>query len=354
MHIKHIVDVSSLPLSHEAWNKLVSQNETNTLFQTYEWFSSWHKTFAENSELWLLIVYERETPIGFAPLVISKENNKGKTIQLIGYNNAENLDFVTQTKKQAAVNLIFDYLLDNTHSWDRIILNNIPRASTTSGLIEEACKRHKLQYLKNKSISCPYLQIEGHQGEVNKLLNKYSNKRPYNYFRRQGHLEFRLLTEKDMDKHLPAFFAQHIRRWSDTTSPSLFNNPLNQTFYKNLTAQLLATNWLHFSVLELDDTAISYHYGFDYNDKYYWYKPAFNTDYSNHSPGTLLIRFLIQSALEHKRRELDFTIGDEAFKRRFTNKERNNVNLQIFRKNRTFWLHNALQRTARLKRRFFD
>ncbi|PVV09703.1 MAG: hypothetical protein B6D77_09755 [gamma proteobacterium symbiont of Ctena orbiculata] len=354
MHIKHIVDVSKLPLSNKEWNELVSQNETNTLFQTYEWFSSWYKTFSDTNDLCFPVVYDGETPIGFAPLALSKKSNKSITMQLIGYNNADYLDFITPTQKHDAVNLIFDYLLDSVENWDRIILNNIPSTSSTSGLIEDACKRHNLHYLKNKSIRCPYLQIEGRQEEVDKLLNKYSNKRPLNYFRRQGELEYRLLTDEEIEKHLPEFFSQHIRRWADTSSPSLFNNPINQQFYINLTQQLVDTDWLHFSVLELDGKAISYHYGFDYDGKYYWYKPSFNIDYSTRSPGSLLIRFLIQSAMQHNRQELDFTIGNEAFKKRFTNKVRNNVNLQIFRKSRIFWIHKALQHTGKLKRRFFE
>ena len=35
--------------------------------------------------------------------------------------------------------------------------------------------------------------------------------------------------------------------------------------------------------------------------------------------------------LADERRELDFTIGDEPFKRRFTNEVRKTVNVQVFR-----------------------
>jgi CelD/BcsL family acetyltransferase involved in cellulose biosynthesis len=354
MYIKHIVDVSDLPLSREVWNELVSQNETNTIFQTYEWFISWYKTFADTNKLYLIVVYDDGTPIGFAPLVQSKERFKRKTIQLAGYNNADYLDFVTPIKKQIVVNAIIDYLFDSLDEWNIILLNNVPIESSTSTLLKEACKRHGLQYMENNQIRCPYLQIYGQHNEINKLLNKYSNKRPYNYFRRQGNLEFRTLPEGETSSHLPVFFSQHIQRWSDTDTPSLFNAPKNKLFYRNLSEQLSATDWLHFSVLELDKTPLAYHYGFDYEGKYYWYKPSFNIDYSPHSPGTLLIRFLMQSALAYNRKELDFTIGNEPFKSRFTNKVRYNANINIFRHKRSYWLNNALSLAGKIKRRFFD
>ncbi|MES9827626.1 MAG: GNAT family N-acetyltransferase [Candidatus Thiodiazotropha sp.] len=353
MRIKHIVDVSDIPLSREEWNKLVLHNETNTIFQTFEWFLSWYKTFAINNDLCLLVVYENEAPIGFAPLVFSKNNNN-KTIQLAGYSNADYLDFVTPTKKQDVINLIIEYLTYNINDWDQIILNNIPCESSTSMLIYEACKRLNLKYLKKNPINCPYLHIQGRHDEVNKLLNKYSNKRPFNYFRKQGDLKYQVLTKAETQKHLTTFISQHIRRWATTSSPSLFYNPLNKRFYDYLTEQLSDTGWLHFSVLELNETPISYHYGFDYDDKYYWYKPSFNVDYSTHSPGTLLIRYLIQTAMENERREFDFTIGNEPFKRRFANKVRHNTNLHIHRSKRLYWIQNALFHAGKLKRHIID
>jgi CelD/BcsL family acetyltransferase involved in cellulose biosynthesis len=354
MHIKHIVDVSKLPLSREAWNKLVSQNETNTIFQTYEWFISWYDTFGDTNKLHLIVVYDDETPIGFAPLVQSKDRFKRKIIQLAGYNNADYLDFVTPVKKQAVINKIIDYLFESPDEWGLIFLNNIPTESSTCALIKDACRQYNFHYLEDNHIRCPYLQIHDRHDAINKLLSKYSNKRPYNYFRRQGNLEFRVLPDGETASHLPAFFSQHIQRWSDTNTPSLFNDPRNKLFYKNLSTQLSATDWLHFSILELDKTPLAYHYGFDYEGKYYWYKPSYNVDYSSHSPGTLLIRYLMQSAVEHGRHELDFTIGNEAFKRRFTNKVRHNVNLDIFRHKRSYWLKKALICAGKIKRRFFD
>jgi CelD/BcsL family acetyltransferase involved in cellulose biosynthesis len=208
--------------------------------------------------------------------------------------------------------------------------------------------------LENKQIRCPYLPIHGQHDEVSKLINKYSNKRPFNYFRRQGKLEFRVLAEAETETHLPIFFSQHIQRWSDTNTPSLFNDTRNQLFYKNLSEQLSATDWLHFSILELDKTPLAYHYGFDYEGKFYWYKPSFNIDYSSRSPGTLLIRYLIQSALECDRQEFDFTIGNEPFKRRFTKNARHNTNLHIFRNKRSYWVKNVLFLAGKIKRRFFD
>jgi CelD/BcsL family acetyltransferase involved in cellulose biosynthesis len=62
-----------------------------------------------------------------------------------------------------------------------------------------------------------------------------------------------------------------------------------------------------------------------------WYKPSFDITHAAHSPGLVLMRHLIDYAVGHDRRELDFTVGDEPFKRRFTNLTRKTVSLLVFR-----------------------
>ena len=82
---------------------------------------------------------------------------------------------------------------------------------------------------------------------------------------------------------------------------------------------------------ELDGQPIAFHYGFNYAGSLIWYKPTFDVAQAKHSPGLVMLDHLIGYALDHRLRELDFTLGDEAFKRRFTNHVRQNVSVQIFR-----------------------
>jgi CelD/BcsL family acetyltransferase involved in cellulose biosynthesis len=44
-----------------------------------------------------------------------------------------------------------------------------------------------------------------------------------------------------------------------------------------------------------------------------------------------MVRHLIDYAISHRRRELDFTVGDEPFKRRFTNLTRRALHVQVYR-----------------------
>ena len=99
--------------------------------------------------------------------------------------------------------------------------------------------------------------------------------------------------------------------------------------------------WLLFSMVEFNDQPIAFHYGFDYNDTVLWYKPSFDVEHASHSPGLVLLRYLIGYAIDQKRHELDFTIGDEPFKSRFTNSKRKTVSLKVFRNPGRFFLERS-------------
>ena len=105
----------------------------------------------------------------------------------------------------------------------------------------------------------------------------------------------------------------------------------NRRFYRKLTQALDGSGWLLFSSIELNDQPVAFHYGFDYNGAVIWYKPSFDPAMSALSPGNVMVRHLIDYAISHRRRELDFTVGDEAFKQRFTNLTRRTLHLKVYR-----------------------
>jgi CelD/BcsL family acetyltransferase involved in cellulose biosynthesis len=62
-----------------------------------------------------------------------------------------------------------------------------------------------------------------------------------------------------------------------------------------------------------------------------WYKPAFSVVHAHRSPGEVLLAALFRYCRDHELRELDFTIGDDAFKSRFSNVTRRNQRIEVFR-----------------------
>ena len=73
--------------------------------------------------------------------------------------------------------------------------------------------------------------------------------------------------------------------------------------------------------LSLDNKIIAAHLGYIYNQTFMYLFPVYDKDFSNFSPGNILLLNLINSFFHKGGNEIDFTIGDETYKKRLSNKK---------------------------------
>jgi CelD/BcsL family acetyltransferase involved in cellulose biosynthesis len=329
--------VSDIPLQRAQWNSLVARNATNTVFQTHEWFECWWAEFGAQHRLYFLLLRVDGEPVGFAPLMLAA-NTRHRQLKFVGAEHADYVDVVIASAHHArGVSAILEFLRSHSRDWDSVFLRNLPDGSPTTVELAAALRKSGLHKIRWGKVQCPALQLAGWEPQVEKLLAKYSLRRPTDWFARQGLLECRMLhTSAELRRYLPLFFEQHIARWAGTESPSRFVEPGQRRFFTRLAEQLLAATWLSFAVVELDGRLLACHFGFEYGGQLVWYKPSFDPKYRKHSPGLVLIRYLIKYALDTGLREFDFTIGDEAFKSRLATVRRSNTDLAIYTRRSQF------------------
>jgi len=196
---------------------------------------------------------------------------------------------------------------------------------------------------------CPTLEIATQPDEVRRRLSAYSLRRRVRRLSSLGELKYtRLSASEELDRYLPVFFAQYIEQRTGTRAAKFFGRPEAQEFYSTLARSMLRAGWLHFSVLECGGRPVSFHFGFEYRGRLYWYKPCYDPAVARMSPGKVLLSHLIRDALERNLDELDFTVGAEAFKYRYTRTQRTNVTLRAFSGR---WLYRAFQGVAWARRR---
>jgi CelD/BcsL family acetyltransferase involved in cellulose biosynthesis len=326
LRIELVTRRSEIPLDAGQWNALVAANETNTIFQTFEWFDAWWKSFGAGRRLYFLVVRDGETIVGFAALARRRSRFGWRVLEFAGTGNADYQDFVLPTDKPRQLEAICRFLRARRFSWERLALYNVPAQSSTHAALRAASVAAGLKLVDEIRVDCPALTLGPDSTRARGLINKYSLRRPLNWFRKRGEVRFRHVESiEEIAAFLPAFFEQHRRRWHAVGETSLFTKEQQRHFYEALARSLHPRGWLQFSVVEFNREPIAFHFGFDYDGCITWYKPSFDTRYAGHSPGLLLTRQLIADGLERARRELDFTIGDEAFKGRFCSHQRHNL-----------------------------
>jgi hypothetical protein len=124
-----------------------------------------------------------------------------------------------------------------------------------------------------------------------------------------GHLTYHVYggdAAEDARGAVDAMLRENARRWPMARRV--------RSFYDHLIAHCLPSGLLHLSELQIDRTPISWHLGFVYRDRFYYYLPAFRADYAGYSPGKVHLRMCFADAIERGLGVFDLLSGDEAYK----------------------------------------
>jgi CelD/BcsL family acetyltransferase involved in cellulose biosynthesis len=110
---------------------------------------------------------------------------------------------------------------------------------------------------------------------------------------------------------LPHFLKLHSERW-----PKAYKAP---GFHQNLIKYGVESGIIHFTSLKSGEKILSYHLGFVYNSRYYYYMPTIDPVYENLSPGKVHLFKLVEFAIENGYQLFDHLRGVENYKVGWTN-----------------------------------
>ena len=342
------------------WSDLLQRAHAFTPFQTFEWHASWWRVFGADFELLALCAEEDGRLIGLAPLMLTDRRLFGRRLRVahfIGLYQSDYCDVIVEESRPQALELMLGWLADHPQAWDALDLRNFEGGSATLPLVQEFFAARGCLVEQRHWNQAPTYMF-GDRPADEELLKKKSLRRHYNYFQRQGRLEFEHYTaEEDIVGHLEGFFQQHIERWGQTETPSQFLQERPRAFCREVVRALAPTGYLRFAVVSLDDRPIAFHLGFECDGRFIWYKPTFDAALARHSPGEVLIKFLLEEASRRGLLEFDFGPGEEGFKQRFSNYSRSICSAHVYRDRLAghgdrlqFALRTRIKRSPTLKR----
>lgn len=317
------------------WNELVEHSERPSVFQTFGWLTSWWETFKISSwDLLLISATKDDQLVGLAPLylrsIAPSGGRVGRYIGFVGEEHGDYLALILDRNVEGLVELFVKEILRYARMMRAIFLE-IPAETKFARYLRAWSTRITSRIEFIGETICPRLCLEN-EARLKATLNKDSLKRHMVKLGKLG----QVTVEHHMDSAsisplLSNFFQQHVARWSSTRYPSLFLKPLNCVFYERFVAALTNEKQIIFTVLRLNDQPIAFHLGLVSYGDFLWYKPSFDIAFSQVSPGEVMLRELLMMAVSRQFSVLDFTRGDEAFKRRFASEYRTNISFIIHR-----------------------
>lgn len=324
-----ITDFSELERLAPDWERLWKADPRATIFGSLSWARASWQAYGSCRSLFVPVVWRNGRVAGILPLFA-----EGDTLRFLGDPRSDYNDMLCDPDMGPEVlESALSVLCTAPVPWHRCILTNIPESSNIISNLSRITRQKGLLLQLTHEAYCPFVDLTSDAERIlANILKKKSLKRHQNKLGRLGQLEFRHLTDREEIKvHLPDLFRQHIARRALEGEKSLFCDSATRMFYECLVDELDPDSELRFSVVELDRKPIAYHFGFEDREALIWYKPSFDVDYWDYSPGEVLIKKLFEYVKENRLRKFDFTVGGEAFKGRFANRVASNYTLHVFR-----------------------
>tara|TARA_X000001036_G_C20669214_1_gene801828 strand:- start:787 stop:1896 length:1110 start_codon:yes stop_codon:yes gene_type:complete len=138
-----------------------------------------------------------------------------------------------------------------------------------------------------------------------------------------GNLKYENLGKNEENKKV--FFEKLFKfkslRYKEMGVEDVLKQIEHREFYLNMPLQISPSAKVHCSVLKLDEEIIALHWGVVDKDTFYYLMPAYSgPEWAKYSPGKVLLEDLMISCIQDGVKIFDFTSGDEAYKKIWSNK----------------------------------
>jgi len=291
------------------------------IFQSREFLDIWLDTIGNASgiEPYFVVVKDAEgRPVLYLPLAIETKFN----VRLLRFMDCGVADYnapivaADRTLSRQEFHEVWADVLALLPGFDVIDLKKI--ASDIAGA------SNPLTYL-----DCTPFDQSGHAIVLTRLRDRTDTRRTVVRLRRklQGHARgLNRIGEPNFIVNPAAAEAARVaerllelkrRKYKRTSTPDFLAAPGVERFYREMMSPARLGKISHLSALTIGDTVASAHLGFIGRGRFYYIFPAYDTAFSRHRVGHLLLQHLIDQSVTQDFETFDLGVGDASYKNRW-------------------------------------
>lgn len=336
LNIKAVTQLDEFAALENDWNALLRNSNSDNVFLTWEWISTWWECFSTGRQPWILTARGKHDGqlLGLVPLNVQRRilRNIFSYCELSFMENQlaapDHLDMISWKGIEENVATAFvNYIFENRSAWDVIRLDNSASESLfLKRLLEKknACTTICYQ-------PCPYIQLTE---TWEKYLSGLSKNARHNILRYGNRLRkeypdqasyWRVDNKDDLLKMTNVFFSLHLDRKSEQQQDSTLRDQQLLVFIQKIVHKFHENEWLHLYILSVKQEPIAAILCFFYKGVFSFYQQGHNPSWAVFSPGRQITAYTVEQAIINEAREFDFLRGDESFKYTWTNKTHNDI-----------------------------
>jgi CelD/BcsL family acetyltransferase involved in cellulose biosynthesis len=330
-HYEVITQTAELEALGPEWNHILEHSAIRVPFLQYEYLSTWWRTLGGGewpvAELFVVTARRLDNRlVGIAPLFISQNPAGESALMLLGsIEISDYLDVIVRPEDHATfleglLNFITTF---PARSWEVLDLYNLLQESPTLAVLEQAAPRYGLSVFREKLQPAPLLQLppgwETYLAELDKKQRHEIRRKLRRAESYQPPVRWYIVSdERDLDAEIESFLALMAH---DALKQRFLTEAMRDQLRASIHAAFQA-GWLQLAFLEVNGEKAAGYLNFDYDNRIWMYNSGLDYQFSDLSPGWVLLAYLIQQAIGEGRAAFDFMRGDEEYKYRFGARDR--------------------------------
>lgn len=296
--------------SSEDWTRLLAQGETHVLTLTWHWCRSWWETLGSGKLL--LVAAESDGRIfALAPLFALEG-----MIFFAGAGVSDYLDFIGKIESAETLRAMLAAAREQVPDFCGFRFHHVPERSRTASLLHEVAPQLGLECDFLNDIAAVEIDLAQQRDGVIEALDGRMRKREEK-LRQGGTLIVRQETELTAIRALlERFYALHVARWETCEKASQFTHPGQRAFLEKFLESVADLGWNRLLWLEWNGELLGATMDWYYHGAHFSGPWCFALAHAKFSPGQVLLRQMVQAALDAGLHTLDLGTGDQAYKLR--------------------------------------
>jgi CelD/BcsL family acetyltransferase involved in cellulose biosynthesis/GNAT superfamily N-acetyltransferase len=333
LQVRLIESIIGLKAIEDSWRDLYENTSPpqGHPFNCFSWLFPYAQLLEhQGSLLKVFIVLERDKLIGIAPLQVPRTSLFGlKRIQFLGHPFSDYCDLIyCQNRETIVVETLVKHWQSVFGSGAVFDLRGFHESSPTPLLLRDAIQRLGGQIYQVPWEKAPALCLtdgcEPRTDILQNILSKRHCRKRLREMDKLGKARFMTITpENGLECQLERIFYYHRLRWHEKRTYVHSMSEDMQRMYVASISQMAREGHAEIFVLIVNDVPYAYAVVLKRDKHAYYLMPTHNI-YAPYSPGTSLLYHIFRYMKNAGYRELDFTIGQEAYKTRFSNIVRQN------------------------------
>lgn len=304
------------------WSTLVADSFTAT-FSRAEWHLAWLEAFPPKQ---IAVVTAREGGrlVGVLPMSLIRSDVRGLFFPLV--TPMARGDYQPPIVAALSAGEVVPAMLDEAfRHFGRHLVYSFPNIPSTDPAL-----KFLLSHLQAKQMVCAAstavalrLRIDGRS--YAQIEAGWSARHRKEVRSKRQHLEalgelrlWQPATIEEARATAHEFFEVHDEKWLAEGQPGRFHDPANRRYFLALIERLWGRG-LHFRALQCGEKKIYYSFNIISDGWVLLYRPALRVEYQKHSPGTVFLALLLEQACRTGLQGIDFLLGAEKFKFRWSN-----------------------------------